>query len=162
MADDGHQEVVQNPFIRTIGTVAWFDLDQGYGFIVPHDGQKADILIHHSTILQAKLETPRPGATVEFSYQVRDKGPRCMYLHSVDNATANRAVELPWITCTVKWWNKEKGFGFCTTADGEDIFVHVRCCKRFLKRATLEVDEKLEVQYATSEEGLAARRIRVP
>jgi len=27
-------------------------------------------------------------------------------------------------TGTVKWFNAEKGFGFITTEDGKDIFVH--------------------------------------
>lgn len=53
------------------GTVKWYDLEKGYGFIAP-DGGPPNIFVQARAITRAKLKTLREGDRVEFavvSYQ---------------------------------------------------------------------------------------------
>jgi CspA family cold shock protein len=49
----------------TIGTVKWFNMAKGYGFIEPESGEN-DAFVHISAIQRAGLETLREGQKVEF------------------------------------------------------------------------------------------------
>jgi CspA family cold shock protein len=48
---------------------------------------------------------------------VPDAGSRSSDLHNVSEAAVP--------TGTVKWYDSEKGFGFITSDEGDDVFVHV-------------------------------------
>ena len=39
-----------------------------------------------------------------------------------------------YMTGTVKWFNSEKGYGFVTTEDGADIFVHFTAIKETVSK----------------------------
>ena len=47
------------------GTVKWFNLAKGYGFIEPNDGS-ADAFVHISAVEQAGLSGLREGQKVEY------------------------------------------------------------------------------------------------
>jgi CspA family cold shock protein len=49
----------------TIGTVKWFDLQRGYGFIQPEDGSK-DAFVHISAVEFAGLGQLREGQKVSY------------------------------------------------------------------------------------------------
>ena len=49
---------------------------------------------------------------------------------------------------TVKWFNKEKGFGFITGEDGKDVFAHF---SQIQKEAFKELFEGLEVEFEITE-----------
>jgi len=63
------------------------------------------------------------------------------------------------ITGTVKWFNAEKGFGFISTADHGDVFVHVRALAE--GRATLTSGEPVHFHLRQAEKGPEAANVRV-
>ena len=49
---------------------------------------------------------------------------------------------------TVKWFNKEKGFGFITGEDGKDVFAHF---SQIQKEGFIELCEGQEVEFDITE-----------
>ena len=47
------------------GTVKWFNMQKGYGFIAP-DAGGPDVFVHVSAVLAAGLPELREGQTLEF------------------------------------------------------------------------------------------------
>ena len=58
-----------------MGTVKWFNVLKGYGFIVPQDGS-ADVFVHVSALEKAGLSTLNEGQMVEFDLST-NKGKTC-------------------------------------------------------------------------------------
>lgn len=64
------------------------------------------------------------------------------------------------MTGTVKWFNSEKGYGFITTEEGEDIFAHFsQIQKEGFK--SLEEGEKVEFEVVEGQKGPQAANITV-
>ena len=61
-------------------------------------------------------------------------------------------------TGTVKWFNGEKGFGFITGDDGNDVFAHFSQIKGEGFK-TLEEGQAVEFEVETSDRGLQAANI---
>ena len=61
-------------FMRTTGTVKWFNDSKGYGFITREDGEK-DLFVHHSAIQGDGFKTLTEGERVEFEVVEGEKGP---------------------------------------------------------------------------------------
>ena len=57
----------------TVGTVKWFNMAKGYGFIEPESGEK-DAFVHISAVQRAGLETLREGQKDEFELVPGDRG----------------------------------------------------------------------------------------
>jgi len=57
---------------------------------------------------------------------------------------------------TVKWFSKEKGFGFITRADGTDVFVHFSNVRGSGFR-TLEEGQSVDFSVAAGKKGQEAR-----
>ena len=62
-------------------------------------------------------------------------------------------------TGTVKWFNETKGFGFITSSDGEDVFVHQTEIQSEGFR-TLAEGQAVEFEVAQGEKGLKATNVR--
>ncbi len=52
----------------TTGTVKWFNVAKGYGFIAPEDGSK-DAFVHISAVERAGLTNLAEGQVVEYELQ---------------------------------------------------------------------------------------------
>ena len=59
---------------------------------------------------------------------------------------------------TVKWFNAEKGFGFITTEEGNDVFAHFSQIQKDGFK-TLEEGEEGEFDVVEGEKGLQAENI---
>ena len=63
-------------------------------------------------------------------------------------------------TGTVKWFNEAKGFGFITTATGEDVFVHFSAVQSRGFRSLAE-GAQVEFDVVQGPKGLQAANVTV-
>jgi CspA family cold shock protein len=56
----------------SVGTVKWFDMQKGYGFIVGPDGK--DVFVHYSMIQAKGYRVLRDGESVEYEQVIGPKG----------------------------------------------------------------------------------------
>ena len=54
---------------------------------------------------------------------------------------------------TVKWFNATKGFGFLTTEDGQDVFVHYTALEDDGEFRTLEEGQAVEFEIVEADKG---------
>jgi CspA family cold shock protein len=60
---------------------------------------------------------------------------------------------------TVKWFNGEKGYGFITPDEGQDVFVHFSAIQGDGYRS-LEDNQRVEFDVAQGPKGLQAQNVR--
>ena len=57
------------------GTVKWFNLTKGYGFIQPQGGDGRDVFVHISAVERAGLSTLNEGQQIE--YEIKENRRSC-------------------------------------------------------------------------------------
>ena len=62
-------------------------------------------------------------------------------------------------TGVVKWFNAEKGYGFISREDGDDVFVHFSAIQGSGYRS-LEEGQKVEFDVAPGRKGEEAQNVR--
>ncbi len=110
------------------GSIKWFDVAKGYGFIVPDDGQP-DILLHVTCLRRDGFRTAYEGARIVCEVTPGARGLQAFRVLSMDESTAVHPSQLPpsrthvqvtpeggYEPAVVKWFNRVKGFGFLTRA----------------------------------------------
>jgi CspA family cold shock protein len=122
------------------GTVKWFNISRGFGFVMPLDGL-GDVFVHLSVLRQAGFDAVEEGVTIACRAVQGPKGRQAIEVTEVDRSTAvpaksdgspQIAAEGEAVVATVKWFNLEKGYGFITQGeDTQDIFVHIKTLHRF-------------------------------
>ena len=61
---------------RQRGTVKWFDIEKGYGFIQRREGK--DLFVHESEIRGRNMRVLHEGQVVEFRIARTDRGPKAV------------------------------------------------------------------------------------
>lgn len=63
----------------TTGTVKFFNVTRGFGFIAPEDGSK-DVFVHISAVEQSGMTQLTEGQKVTFDVQPDARGPKAVNL----------------------------------------------------------------------------------
>lgn len=161
------------------GTVKWFNVVKGYGFLTPDDGSQ-DVFLHLTVLRTAGYERLGPGATVECEAVKGAKGMQVLHVNSVDtstmlpdeddistqdlnkNPTGSEGEVSEFMSGTVKWFNPHKGYGFVCLDNNEDsdIFVHM-VILRNAGIASLITGQAVEIRVADGPKGQQAAEIKL-
>ncbi|RMH20287.1 MAG: cold shock domain-containing protein [Acidobacteria bacterium] len=68
------------------GTVKWYSLAKGYGFITPDDGGE-DVFVHHSVLPDEKTQPLQPGDRVRFEPTQGERGARAARVERLGSDT---------------------------------------------------------------------------
>ena len=121
------------------GRVKWFDPGKGFGFIVS-DGAEGDILLHANVLRNFGQSSSADGAGITVKVQHTARGVQAVEVVHIEPPEGVQLVlseedqsglpedvtSLPLEPARVKWFDKDKGFGFANVfGRPEDVFIHV-------------------------------------
>lgn len=165
MEDEG------NPALMLQGRVKWFDPGKGFGFILADEGG-TDILLHANVLRNFGQSSVSDGAVISVMVQQTPRGrqavevlsiapPEGMVLNLSDDGAPlpQNHDDLPLEPARVKWFDKDKGFGFANAfGRSEDIFIHVEVL-RVSGFADLQAGEAIALKAVEGKRGRMAVQI---
>ncbi len=154
------------------GTVSWYDLDKGFGFITPESGGP-DVFVHVRELADG-LPDLDEGDRVTYDVVVSEKGPQARDVR-LARSSAPRGAPATSTTRArpghqkatavparggegvVARYDEERGFGFISPdAGGADLFVHVSVIRG---AEGLQQGDRVRYQVRQSDRGPQADRV---
>ena len=83
----------------------------------------------------------------------------CFKTQGCESNLFTKVGEISLMKGTVKWFNPKKGYGFITTEEGQDIFVHYSSIASEGYKSLNEGDN-VEFEVATDEKGSKAKNVK--
>jgi CspA family cold shock protein len=159
--------------VRLVGSIKWFDVGKGFGFVVT-DGGGPDVLLHVTCLQRDGFRVAYEGARLDFEAVAGRRGWQVLRILAMDLSTAVHPAQLPparthlnvtaeggFVRVRVKWFNRLRGFGFASEGEGKpDIFLHMEVLRRY-GLADVRPDQELLVRYGEGSKGLMAAEIRL-
>jgi cold shock protein len=177
--DNGGVQPLAQVSVR--GTVKWFNISKGYGFITLENG--GDAFCHASALTSLGATNLPQGATIVCDLQESPRGLQVVAVHSIDTSTAQSAPPRrprrdfagggfgggfeprdagpggPMVEGKVKFFNDPKGFGFIMPDDGSgDVYVHASALRRS-GIVALEPDQRVRFSTRQGMKGVEVDRL---
>jgi len=153
-ADITHREIT--------AVVKWFNPTKGFGFVQPTDGSP-DAFMHISVVSQSGISHMPQGATIICDLCAGQKGPQVATVHRIESMPEDLPAEGGESTLegTVKFYNREKGFGFVVPdTGGRDVFVSARVLERAGIHG-LEPDQRVRMATRMGQKGPMAEHVEI-
>lgn len=174
------QQSVDDADICVSGSMKWFDVTRGFGFMVADQPGYGDVLVHFSVLQPHGRRSLPEGARIECRAVRRDRGFQACEVLAIDltdaveppvrpRSNADRVDPVALIDSagsfepvTVKWFNRLKGYGFLVRgSDGSDVFVHMETLRRSNIMA-VEPDQPLRARIVDGRKGPLAVVVDLP
>jgi CspA family cold shock protein len=155
-------EITETTTRKITGTLKWFDHTKGFGFLTCIEYDE-DVFLHESILADAIGRILLEGSQLEVLVQDFEQGVRATKILSIerpeseeDSALVEGIDSIPAIPARVKWFDKEKGFGFANAFRGtDDIFVHSSILKRYGIKELFS-NEAVSLRVQNTDRGLVA------
>ena len=160
------------PSVVVAGRVKWFDPGKGFGFVIS-DEASGDILLHANVLRNFGQSSIADGAQIVVKVQETQRGVQAVEVLEIrppegahlalseeaQSALPDDVTALPLEPARVKWFDKDKGFGFANVfGRPEDVFIHVEVL-RLSGFADLQAGEGVGLRIADGKRGRMAVQV---